>query len=80
MPATASPRQRIGVELPPENDQTEEASMPEPISPTTDHPIEMWKVWCAVAAVTVILVGGSAVFIQLKFNTAPTSSAGTAKG
>jgi hypothetical protein len=52
--------------------------MSEPTSPTTDRPVAMWKVWCAVAAVTVVLVGGSAVFIQLNFNTAPTSSAGAA--
>ena len=53
--------------------------MSEPTTPTLDRPVAMWKVWCAVAAVTVILVGGSAVFIQLNFNTSPTSSAGVAK-
>jgi hypothetical protein len=58
---------------------TEEASMFQLTSPTPDRPVAMWKVWCAVAAVTLVLVGGSAVFIQLHFNTAPTSSAGTAK-
>jgi hypothetical protein len=59
--------------------QTEEASMSEPTFPTVDRPVAMWKVWCAVAAVTLVLVGGSAVFIQLKFNIAPTSSTDAAK-
>jgi hypothetical protein len=35
----------------------------------------MWKVWCAVAAMTLILIGGSAVFIELHFNTASNSTA-----
>jgi hypothetical protein len=59
---------------------TEEASMSEPISPAPNHPVAMWKVWCTIAALTVLLVGGSAVFIQLKFNTAPTSSEGVPNG
>jgi uncharacterized protein (DUF927 family) len=54
--------------------------MSESTSPTTDHPVAMWKVWCTVAALTLLLVGGSAVLIQLKFNTSPTSSEGAPKG
>jgi len=54
--------------------------MSRPTSPTPNRPVAMWKVWCAVAVVTLIVVGGSAVFIQLEFNTAPTSSEGAAKG
>ena len=54
--------------------------MSEPTSPTPDRSVAMWKVWCAVAAVTLVLIGGSAVFIQLSYNSAPTSSAGAAKG
>ena len=60
--------------------QTEEATMSKPTSPTPNRAVAMWKVWCAVAVVTLIVVGGSAVFIQLKFNTAPTSSESASKG
>jgi len=54
--------------------------MSKPTSPTPNRAVAMWKVWCAVAVVTLIVVGGSAVFIQLKFNTAPTSSESASKG
>jgi hypothetical protein len=48
-------------------------------SPTDDRPVAMWKVWCTVAAVTAILVGGSAVFIELHFNTAPNGNVSAPK-
>jgi hypothetical protein len=54
--------------------------MSEPTSPTPDLPVAMWKVWCSVAVLTVLLVGGSAVFIQLQFNAVPTNGESTPKG
>jgi hypothetical protein len=54
--------------------------MSKPASPIPNRPDAMWKVWCAITVVTLIVVGGSAVFIQLKFNTTPTSSESASKG
>jgi hypothetical protein len=51
----------------------------EPTSPTSNRRVSMWKVWCAIAAVTLILVGGSAVFIELNFNSAPNGNVSAPK-
>ena len=57
----------------------EEATVSEPTSPTSNRRVSMWKVWCAIAAVTLILVGGSAVFIEHNFNSAPNGNVSAPK-
>ncbi len=53
--------------------------MSEPTSSAPTRPVAAWKVWCTVAALTLVLVGGSAVIIQLGFNSKPTSSENVGK-